>query len=901
MAVTSTSSTYKTTLSSTSTWKFVVGANGVNNKITGTGYLSLAGAFNIDLSGASQNLGDSWTLVAASTLNEAYATTFIPTGFTNTDTTNTVAAGSRTWTKASGLATYTYSESTGVLSVTATLDSDGDSLADTWETTYFGSLTAQNASGDPDGDGYTNLQEFTAGSDPTVAASTPVDINADGITDGHILTTGDAFGISSFNAGTGWKDGLAPAAGGNYLVAIKDFRTPTDAADYAFAGDKLVIATGGNLLFKGSGAITIPYLGLDGGLLNNATNAYSIVNLNGAINVSRLSEIYANNAGINVNATISGTKDLKITKNGDGRSVTFSAADNTWTGSLNVTGEFVLASTSKLNFKPTTSGTTNSVGGTGTVTFNGAFDIDLSSAATAKGSSWTLVSATTKNYDYSSFTVTGFTPDGLSSAGFRLWTRVVGSTYYQFSEATGVLTVIDPDSDGDGLSDSWELANFGTLDYNGLDDPDGDGASNEQEETAGTNPNSAASWPDADADGLKDAWEVQSFGSITAQNASGDPDGDLATNLQEFQAGTDPVSALYFPDSDGDGMNDAWEMKYFGNLSRNGFSDSDGDGYTDAEEFAAHTNPTNNTSSPLKAALLHRWSFNGNLTDTVGNSNATIIDVGANDVAYDSTTSPTKITMTGGAKDSSDYIKLGSNLVPKNTEPFTLELWAKQEGVQNWSRIFDFNSSTSEYLMMSWTTGTNAATDRLDFVDSVQGVNGAASTSFYVDNKNQWGTANEYHIILEVKPLAGSDGTTKVTVYSAPSTATTMGAAKFSGETKINLVNFNDALDALGYSAWPDNTANATYNEVRMWSGNLTSYVRDLLQTQGPDTITITDTDADSLPDSWELKYASNLRMGIMMATVTATAMSTSLVPILCRRHPLLWIPMRMVSQMNGK
>jgi hypothetical protein len=45
-------------------------------------------------------------------------------------------------------------------------DSDQDGMADDWELAYFGTL-ARNGSGDFDGDGQTDLQEFTAGTDPT--------------------------------------------------------------------------------------------------------------------------------------------------------------------------------------------------------------------------------------------------------------------------------------------------------------------------------------------------------------------------------------------------------------------------------------------------------------------------------------------------------------------------------------------------------------------------------------------------------------------------------------------------------------------------------------------------------------------------------------------------------------
>ncbi len=46
------------------------------------------------------------------------------------------------------------------------------------------------------------------------------------------------------------------------------------------------------------------------------------------------------------------------------------------------------------------------------------------------------------------------------------------------------------------------------------------------------------------------------------------------------------------PDSDGDGMEDDWEISYFNTLSRNGTSDLDGDGATDLAEFRAGTDPT---------------------------------------------------------------------------------------------------------------------------------------------------------------------------------------------------------------------------------------------------------------------------------------------------------------------
>ncbi|MDH5327841.1 MAG: hypothetical protein OEZ68_18160 [Gammaproteobacteria bacterium] len=46
------------------------------------------------------------------------------------------------------------------------------------------------------------------------------------------------------------------------------------------------------------------------------------------------------------------------------------------------------------------------------------------------------------------------------------------------------------------------------------------------------------------------------------------------------------------PDDDGDGIDDAWEMQYFGNLNQNGSADGDLDGFTDLQEYQQQTNPT---------------------------------------------------------------------------------------------------------------------------------------------------------------------------------------------------------------------------------------------------------------------------------------------------------------------
>lgn len=187
-----------------------------------------------------------------------------------------------------------------------------------------------------------------------------------------------------------------------------------------------------------------------------------------------------------------------------------------------------------------------------------------------------------------------------------------GDAFDNFAEQNGGsnpndFNSIPGDIDGDGLSDAWELLHFANLAaQNGSGDPDGDFAINEDEDSAGTIPIGIAgfnSFPDTEGgtgDGLNDAWETFYFGNLT-ETAGGDPDGDLYTNAEEYQLGTDPANPLSSPDSDADGLNDGWEATYFfipGDTreivlaKHDGTSDPDGDGYANEQEETALTHPT---------------------------------------------------------------------------------------------------------------------------------------------------------------------------------------------------------------------------------------------------------------------------------------------------------------------
>ncbi len=146
--------------------KFVIGANGVNNQITGGGTLLLNGDFNLDLSGANTTSGNTWNLVNVTTLAETFGTTFSLIGFTENADVHTMVAGP---------VTYTFTEATGDLTVAPTGANDYNNYLALYT---FPQGADTSPTGDPDQDGLTNNKEYAFGLNPTSGASvTPITAN----------------------------------------------------------------------------------------------------------------------------------------------------------------------------------------------------------------------------------------------------------------------------------------------------------------------------------------------------------------------------------------------------------------------------------------------------------------------------------------------------------------------------------------------------------------------------------------------------------------------------------------------------------------------------------------------------------------------------------------------------
>jgi hypothetical protein len=313
------------------------------------------------------------------------------------------------------------------------------------------------------------------------------------------LTNADALNSSSFNAPGGWSNGLAPTNGNDYAVSILRLRTPVSSGGFVFGGDSLSI-TGANgvMSYKGSGTIgviTVSNLVLNGGSLDHLSSASDVFRLAGNLNIAGNSSIYAKQGPIIIQAMISGTGTITNPGADVAASIlSISNGLNTFKGSIINNGRFQLLDTANLNFVIGASNVNNSVSGAGAATtFNGRFVFDLSGASTASGARWTIASAAGQTFG-STFSVDGFTRVG-SGPGPGVWQAIAKGVQYSFDSSTGVLQIAFADTDGDGLPDSWEMQYFGNLAQGPNDDPDGDGFTNLQEYQAGTNPTDGNSFP----------------------------------------------------------------------------------------------------------------------------------------------------------------------------------------------------------------------------------------------------------------------------------------------------------------------------------------------------------------------------------------------------------------------
>jgi glucose/arabinose dehydrogenase/mono/diheme cytochrome c family protein len=199
--------------------------------------------------------------------------------------------------------------------------------------------------------------------------------------------------------------------------------------------------------------------------------------------------------------------------------------------------------------------------------------------------------------------------------------------------------------------------------------------------------------------------------------------------------------------------------------------------------------------------MVHRWSFSettGPILDSIGTANGQVVTLaGGGSVQRDGK----RIRLDGGTRNSADYV-----LFPENTfdglTNVTVEIWAIPHSFPNWGRVFDIGPGDGgdpalKLIRVAFSQGTNGELQRYGLWPTA--VDAAMPTP--VDR--------EYHYVMTW---------TAAGVLSFYRDGVLVGAQDVGPTNITTLVALTNTTFWLGRSHFTgDSTANASYNEIRIY------------------------------------------------------------------------------------
>ncbi len=226
--------------------------------------------------------------------------------------------------------------------------------------------------------------------------------------------------------------------------------------------------------------------------------------------------------------------------------------------------------------------------------------------------------------------------------------------------------------------------------------------------------------------------------------------------------------------------------------------------------------------SQIEGGLLHRWSFNGNLSDSAGGCAARVVGgVTTDGVCY----------KTPGGSSGSAYIDLGDDLVPVGVNAVSLEIWATQDSRGTYDRVFDFGSMPAGYDFRSYNTSCYSSDHIIMYWKS------SPVSSFDLAGTWSMDVGRQYHIVASYQK--GETGRWSVTYYVQP-TDGSAALCKVSSSAPVGW-SFDDVgrtewLLGQALTCW-DSCAKISYDEVRIWSRSLSESDFSENTQLGPDVL----------------------------------------------------------------